>query len=1084
MKSTAISKVTLLVSLLGLAAGALPVFAQTAPGLMFSDDAGNIITVNSQGAPSYSGNCATAGPCTTIVSGGIETTGGQVIWTGTIGNFSFTATGQTAPLRPGIVDINLSTVQAGPAAGTLTAQFTVNNIDGEGPYTMNQGTNFVIGSGSVTYTSYADATNTPFGTGSKLGTIGPVTTTTAGSVNNLTGPASHAMSITDTVVLTVPANSGIFFSTDFYTMNSSNNPLSLSCASGTGVAGVSYSSMLTASGGVPSYVYSIIGSSPLPLGLSLNSSTGAITGTPSAQGSYPYTAQVTDSSGATSADTVTASCSIVIKPPSTPLTLSCPSGTGELNVAYNSNLSGTGGTGKCYYYSTLGLPSFFGLNASTGFITGTPTSSGSFTYTASVTDTGDTTEAPATASCTVVIAPPPSMTCSAVNSGTIGTPWPANCAPTVTGGTLPYTFSYKVPTGSSFPAGLSVNTSTGAVTGTPTSGGTFAIFVTDKNGVSASSNCTINVPNAITVPPALSLTCPLSTATAGAPYSSTVVATGGVPPYTYALAAGSFPAGLTLSPTGVLSGTPSGAGTSGFTIKVTDSKGTVATSTCTGTCATATASVNFNSPTGNLGTSHAYTVSGTTVTAYGYTNSGTATGIDGQNNYGVQNDGLGITSTWGGQIDTNNFVQLDFTKALAAGATNGQISISGINQCQNGESYDIYGSNTQGSIGIPIVSAGTKDSTLFAIPSFGTYKYISVRAHSGSVLIAEVSFSIPGTTCSITVAPAPAPKVSIKKTANVSKVNPFQSVTYTYVVTNTGALTLNNVVVTDDNATPSYTGDDFQAGTIASLAPGASVTFTKTLIPPVSEGGTTQSWNGWGNNSWGGNNWGGNNTNTAGTLICSQLSNGNYQIVYRQDPSQTDNTYGRGSSSNWGGQQRNFSDMLSGQAAEFKFLDAKGNTVLDVATDYISQSKSFPSGYGTLGISGGNGTVISGSGSHVISCDTTLSHNLNQSSSFYKCTQDSPSSSSWDNVSGYTIVVDGKTFGSAGWGGVAIPECHNQNSAQWGCNDQKVSPVSSSSTNTATVTATATNGAAVSATATATVQIDASQSGWSQCGKY
>ena len=81
--------------------------------------------------------------------------------------------------------------------------------------------------------------------------------------------------------------------------------------------------------------------------------------------------------------------------------------------------------------------------------------------------------------------------------------------------------------------------------------------------------------------------------------------------------------------------------------------------------------------------------------------------------------------------------------------------------------------------------------------------------------------------------PPPAPGISITKTADKPSVQLGGSVTYTYVVKNTGTVTLTNVKVVDDNATPSYTGDDFEVGTLASLAAGASHTFIKTLVPPA-----------------------------------------------------------------------------------------------------------------------------------------------------------------------------------------------------------------------------------------------------------
>ena len=76
-----------------------------------------------------------------------------------------------------------------------------------------------------------------------------------------------------------------------------------------GAVGVSYSAALAASGGLPPYAWSIASGS-LPTGLSLNSGTGAITGTPSAAGTFSFTAQVSDSSS--THQTATKSLSIVI----------------------------------------------------------------------------------------------------------------------------------------------------------------------------------------------------------------------------------------------------------------------------------------------------------------------------------------------------------------------------------------------------------------------------------------------------------------------------------------------------------------------------------------------------------------------------------------------------------------------------------------------------------------------------------------------------------------------------------------------------------------------------------------------------
>ena len=348
--------------------------------------------------------------------------------------------------------------------------------------------------------------------------------------------------------------------------------ITLACATSTGQVGVAYSSALVASGGVPPYTFSITSGS-LPAGLTLNPSTGAITGTPTTNGTFNFTAKVVDSTG-TAAGTTTANCSIVISPPN--ITLVCPSGTGQVGVAYSSALVAGGGVPPYTFSITSGsLPAGLTLNPSTGAITGTPTTFGTFNFTAKVVDSTGSAAGTTTASCSIVISPPAISLACATSTGQVGVAY--SSALVASGGVPPYTFSI---TSGSLPPGLTLNPSTGAITGTPTTYGTFNFTakVVDSTGSAAgttTANCSI-----VIAPPAITLACATSTGQVGVAYSSALVATGGVPPYTFSIVSGSLPPGLTLNPsTGAITGTPTTYGTFNFTAKVVDSTGSAAGTT-------------------------------------------------------------------------------------------------------------------------------------------------------------------------------------------------------------------------------------------------------------------------------------------------------------------------------------------------------------------------------------------------------------------------------------------------------------------------------------------------------------------------
>ena len=154
-------------------------------------------------------------------------------------------------------------------------------------------------------------------------------------------------------------------------------------------------------------------------------------------------------------------------------------------------------------------------------------------------------------------------------SGTLGVPYAG--AYIATGGVLPYTYATSA---GSLPTGLSLDTATGAVTGTPTSLGAnhgyfeFTASVTD----SAGSPVTVSKVVAIRIGTGIVIGGSLPPGENGIAYSSGLSASGGTAPYTWTVPSGTLPTGTSInSSTGVISGTPSAPGVFTFTVRATDS---------------------------------------------------------------------------------------------------------------------------------------------------------------------------------------------------------------------------------------------------------------------------------------------------------------------------------------------------------------------------------------------------------------------------------------------------------------------------------------------------------------------------------
>jgi prepilin-type N-terminal cleavage/methylation domain-containing protein len=229
--------------------------------------------------------------------------------------------------------------------------------------------------------------------------------------------------------------------------------------------GDTVSQQLAANGGVAPYKYTVTG---LPTGLTATG-TGAITGTPATAGVYPVTTKITDANGGTAQRTDTYTVY-------TPVALAAiPDQTVTLASVFSATASGSGG-GPTRTYSATGLPTGVTINATTGVMSGLPIISGRFLPQVTVTDGIGGTGGTATRTFQMIvntaaglIFTSPAFT-AADRSSPMGTPTSATFA---TNGSLLGLNPVLTVTG--LPPGLTLNALTGAISGTPTTRGTYTV---------------------------------------------------------------------------------------------------------------------------------------------------------------------------------------------------------------------------------------------------------------------------------------------------------------------------------------------------------------------------------------------------------------------------------------------------------------------------------------------------------------------------------------------------------------------------------------------------------------------------------
>lgn len=481
----------------------------------------------------------------------IETTGGTAGYaaSGLPAGLSVNATSGTisgTPTEPGIFPVTLTATNAiGSSNATLVLR--IDAVPAPPAITSYANASGTVGVAFSTYTissspsatSYS-ATNLPPGlTASATGQTISGTPTAAGiflvsiSASNVGGTADGTLTITIAAARPAPeisssmAAAGQIGSSFSYSISASNSPTTYSADS-------------------------------LPAGLSLNTTTGQISGTPTGAGIFSIPLSATNASG-----TGTATLTLTLTSAATglPPVISCAAtASGTTGTAFNFSLTATNAPTT---FTASNLPPGLGVNATTGAITGTPTSAGIFSVPFSAGNAGGTANATLTISIANPAAPlPPVISSSAAARGLVG----AAFTHTIIATNSPTNF-----TASNLPAGLSVNAVSGVISGTPTAAGLRSVAISATNaGGTTNAVLTLDISAAPQEPPVIASSAGVIGQT-GEPFYYAITASNAPASFS----ATPLPAGLTLdAATGIITGTPTATSSTLIPITATNSAGT------------------------------------------------------------------------------------------------------------------------------------------------------------------------------------------------------------------------------------------------------------------------------------------------------------------------------------------------------------------------------------------------------------------------------------------------------------------------------------------------------------------------------
>jgi hypothetical protein len=257
--------------------------------------------------------------------------------------------------------------------------------------------------------------------------------------------------------------------------------------------GVVYSAQaIAASGGTTPYTWSVTGA---PDGLTIDPTGGKLSGTPLASGTFGPTVTVRDSSNPQ--QTASRGFSLIVSSQTATLsiaTVSLNPSVATTGITYTAQaITATGGTAP-YTWSISGAPGGVFIDPSAAVISGVPTTPGSYNITVMLHDSSSPQQSTSKGFALSVNSQPTplSITTTALNpsTATVGVVYSADAIVAV-GGTQPYTWSVA-----GAPVGVSMNSTTGVISGNPTTSGTFnlTVAVHDSSSPQQSTSKSLSLP--------------------------------------------------------------------------------------------------------------------------------------------------------------------------------------------------------------------------------------------------------------------------------------------------------------------------------------------------------------------------------------------------------------------------------------------------------------------------------------------------------------------------------------------------------------------------------------------------------------